>query len=646
MTYRRYLLYLVALATVATIVLGVLDHLGPAIATLAVALVAAFGWTVLWARAVNARLAQLAKIGAEIKRQDTKVLKRLDQLTSTMARRHDVLTQRLAALTKPLNASTRRFDRLENRLERQRRELWNAIHKTPSATNELSEVYQRLVHHGHPMPELGGWAMTSGTLVWIVDQIATGRISTILECGSGSSTVWFALALEQRGTPGHITSLESNADYADETRARLAELGLSHRADVLTAPLANLKIKGREPQPWFDFSVLGDDITDVDLLFVDGPIGGPVKGISLEARYPALPVLADRLTDNALVILDDTDRQDERNIVEQWVAKSHSGRRYEIIRQLDRATVLQSIPMPADIMHWADRSRGRPFSKDPSVVRFKDRYLMYFSIPPKRVGDGWGQAVAASDDLSAWTTLGEIEPCGDAESKGICAGGAIVLGDRVHLFYQTHGNGRDAAICHATSTDGVTFERAEDNPIVRASGDWNCGRAIDAEVQVVGDELFCYWATRDPEFKVQMLGVHSAPLTSDLSAQHWQQRCTKSILKPELDWEKNCIEAPTVCRRDDTYVMFYAGAYNNEPQQIGVAFSKDGLAWDRMSDQPFLTNGDIGEWNSSESGHPSVFVDPVDGTTWLFFQGNDDNGRSWYLSKRRIEWDGHIPRLA
>jgi predicted GH43/DUF377 family glycosyl hydrolase len=304
------------------------------------------------------------------------------------------------------------------------------------------------------------------------------------------------------------------------------------------------------------------------------------------------------------------------------------------------------IPRRSDIMRWADQSRGTPFSKDPAVVRFGDRYLMYFSIPPERGDNRWGQAVATSEDLLNWETIAELEPNGNAEARGLCAGGAIVLGDRVHLFYQTYGRGPRDAICHATSSDGVTFERSADNPILRASGDWNCGRTIDAEAHVVGDELFCYWATRDPRFKVQMLGVHSAPLGSDLSAKHWRQRCTKSILKPELPWERNCIEAPTICLRSNTYVMFYAGAYNNEPQQIGVAFSQDGLAWERMSDRPFLANGETGEWNSSESGHPGIFVDPRDGATWLFFQGNSDNGKSSYLSKRRIEWDGHVPQLA
>lgn len=299
-----------------------------------------------------------------------------------------------------------------------------------------------------------------------------------------------------------------------------------------------------------------------------------------------------------------------------------------------------------EAMHWADRSRGRAFSKDPSVVRFGDRYLMYFSVPPRPGEKRWAQAVATSDDLVNWTSIGEIVLRGDSEAKGRCAGGAIVLGDRVHLFYQSYDGNRRDAICHATSNDGVTFEQSSADPIFRPTGEWNCGRAIDAEVHVIGDDLFCYWATRDPQFKIQMLGVHSAPLASDLSAIHWRQRCTKSILRPQLTWEMNCIEAPAICRRGDTYVMFYAGAYNNQPQQIGVAFSRDGLTWERMSDQPFLRNGTAGEWNSSESGHPAIFVDPCDGVTWLFFQGNNDRGKTWFISKRRIEWDGHIPRLA
>ncbi len=88
--------------------------------------------------------------------------------------------------------------------------------------------------------------------------------------------------------------------------------------------------------------------------------------------------------------------------------------------------------------------------------------------------------------------------------------------------------------------------------------------------------------------------------------------------------------------------MFYAGGYNNEPQQIGCAVSLDGIHWERVSDTPVLANGQEGEWNSSESGHPFVF-EASDGSYHLFFQGNNDFGKTWYLSRKRIIWENGIP---
>lgn len=303
-------------------------------------------------------------------------------------------------------------------------------------------------------------------------------------------------------------------------------------------------------------------------------------------------------------------------------------------------------------MRFADTSRGRPFAKDPSVVFFRDRYFLYYSIPPhladtnltdKTLPNGWVIGIATSEDMETWTKSGEITPKAEYEQKGLCAPGALVLGGKVHLFYQTYGNGPKDAICHAVSTDGLNFERNQSNPIFRPVGSWSSGRAIDAEAFPMGDRLLLYFATRDPAGKIQKLGVASAPLGSDYSRDQWRQACIGSILAPELDWEKNCIEAPTVIRRGQTLFMFYAGAYNNEPQQIGVAVSNDGLCWRRISEKPFLASGQPGSWNESESGHPGVFADPKTGRTWLFFQGNNDKGKTWFLSRTEVRWGDRGP---
>ena len=297
-------------------------------------------------------------------------------------------------------------------------------------------------------------------------------------------------------------------------------------------------------------------------------------------------------------------------------------------------------------MHWADPSRnGVEFSKDPAVIAFGGRYLMYYSMPPptnKALPPGWAVGIAESRDLVHWQKAGEVLPAQDCDKKGLAAPEAVVIDGKVHLFYQTYGNGPHDAICHAVSEDGLHFQRNPQNPVFHPRGDWTVGRAIDAEVLPVGDKLMLWCATRDPLMKTQMLAVAAAPLRSAYGSNDWQQLCTGPILRPELPWETKCIEAASVLQRGDTLWLFYAGGYNNDPQQIGVATSRDGVAWARWSEQPLLPNGRPGEWNASESGHPGIFAD-ADGRTYLFFQGNPDKGKTWHLSAVELGWNEKGP---
>jgi predicted GH43/DUF377 family glycosyl hydrolase len=308
--------------------------------------------------------------------------------------------------------------------------------------------------------------------------------------------------------------------------------------------------------------------------------------------------------------------------------------------KLQSAASSNSVQKPR--MYYSDSSYGRLFAKDPDVVRFKGKYFMYYSIHRGKKGIAIG--IAESDDLETWKKAGEILPDAEYERKGLAAPAALVRENKVHLFYQTYGNGRKDAICHAVSSDGIHFNRNATNPVFSPTGEWNCGRAIDAEVIKYKGRWFLYCATRDPAMKTQMLVVAVSPGDSDFGRSSWTQMCNESILKPELPWEKRCIEAAALCMHNGRLFMFYAGAYNNQPQQIGCAVSEDGISWTRLSDVPLLPNGKDGEWNSSESGHPGVFEDD-DGQMYLLFQGNDDKGATWYLSKMKIKWEGDKPYL-
>ncbi len=73
---------------------------------------------------------------------------------------------------------------------------------------------------------------------------------------------------------------------------------------------------GGETLTWYDPAVFAD-LSDIDLLFVDGPPGksGPL------ARFPAVPVLADRCRPGAVVLLDDGGRPQERRMADRWIAE-------------------------------------------------------------------------------------------------------------------------------------------------------------------------------------------------------------------------------------------------------------------------------------------------------------------------------------
>lgn len=301
-------------------------------------------------------------------------------------------------------------------------------------------------------------------------------------------------------------------------------------------------------------------------------------------------------------------------------------------------------------MMFGDTTRlGRPFSKDPHVVKLKGTYLMYYSIPPadgkKDVPEGWAIGIAQSKNLTDWKQIGEITPATAYEAKGLCAPGALVRNDTVHLFYQTYGNGPKDAICHAWSADGIHFTRNATNPIFSPTGEWNCGRAIDAEVIFFNNQYFLYYATRTPDYQIQIQGVATAPASTHFNKEDWTQACDKAILEPLYPWEGKCVEGASVVQQGKELWMFYAGAYNNNPQQVGVAKSSDGINWERLSNKPFLANGDKGSWNYCESGHPHIFKDPDTGKTCLFFQGNNDNGRTWLISNQEVLWKNGEPYL-
>jgi predicted O-methyltransferase YrrM len=176
------------------------------------------------------------------------------------------------------------------------------------------QVLRPLLDAGGYLPWTEG-AMSPAGLARVCNEIVFGEREAIVELGGGISTLVIARLLRERG--GRIDSVEHDPRWADLVRSQIRREGLEQVASVIEAALRAHPL-GRGGAPWYDETALDCLPPRIDLLLVDGPPGYG-EGMA-ESRYPALPVLAERLGSGALVILDDVERPGEQAILDAWEA--------------------------------------------------------------------------------------------------------------------------------------------------------------------------------------------------------------------------------------------------------------------------------------------------------------------------------------
>jgi predicted O-methyltransferase YrrM len=161
----------------------------------------------------------------------------------------------------------------------------------------------------HGLPHTRGWAGSPDYLQEIANYILSVRPAVVVECGSGVSSVVIARCLQLNGV-GRLISLEHNENYAKNTDAELRRHEIAEFATTISRPLREYQLNGRQ-WTWYSIEGLPDSI---DMLIVDGP----PASIGENARYPAGPLLFERLKVGGTVFLDDMIREDEKGIYRMW----------------------------------------------------------------------------------------------------------------------------------------------------------------------------------------------------------------------------------------------------------------------------------------------------------------------------------------
>lgn len=198
-------------------------------------------------------------------------------------------------------------DRAERRLWRERSD---AVLRQVEAMHNL----HRLIAVRGDVPHSRGWALSPDALLTVVADVLRNQPGCVVECGSGTSSVWLGYAAEAAAGGTRVVCLEHDPEFARETRRRLAEHDLGAYVEVRDAPLVDQELDG-ETYAWYDPEAWSS-LSGVDVLLVDGP----PEGTQALARYPAVPLLHPRMSDNARILLDDARRPDEQEAVRRWLA--------------------------------------------------------------------------------------------------------------------------------------------------------------------------------------------------------------------------------------------------------------------------------------------------------------------------------------
>ncbi|CAM3700190.1 hypothetical protein GCM10009799_10790 [Nocardiopsis rhodophaea] len=168
------------------------------------------------------------------------------------------------------------------------------------------------------MPPLRGWAASPDVLRLLVGIIDERRPELVVECGSGSSSVWLGYALRRMGG-GRLVALEHEERFAELSRDLVTAHGLDDIVDIRHAPLTDwVPEEGAADdaaQPWYDLKAVAD-LEEIGLVFVDGP----PEATAPQARFPAVPALLPHCATDAVIVLDDTVRRAERDLSDRWLA--------------------------------------------------------------------------------------------------------------------------------------------------------------------------------------------------------------------------------------------------------------------------------------------------------------------------------------
>lgn len=149
-----------------------------------------------------------------------------------------------------------------------------------------------------------------------------------------------------------------------------------------------------------------------------------------------------------------------------------------------------------------------------------------------------------------------------------------------------------------------------------AEGAWDSTDVLNPSVVRFGGRYLNLYSGFDGETWRTGLAV-----SDDGSA--WRKH-SEPVLEPQLDWEGDYIAANGAALADRERLRYWYQAGPRGGTSIGLAESKDGVVWERVTEGPVLGSGARGSWDESAVGDP--YAVRCGKTFYLFYLGQNRFG--------------------
>jgi len=254
---------------------------------------------------------------------------------------------------------------------------------------------------------------------------------------------------------------------------------------------------------------------------------------------------------------------------------------------------------------------------DISVLKEGDTYRMWFSWRPRK-----SVALAESKDGIHWSEpLIVLGPNAATDwEEDINRPVVVKREDGYHMWYT--GQARSHSwIGYATSTDGRTWKRMSEKPVLSPEKPWEKVALMCPHVMWDAQKKrFRMWYSGGEQYEPDAIGYATSP-----DGLNWTKWEANPVFKPDPNnpWEQHKVAGCQVVKHGGWYLMFYIGYRDTDHAQIGLARSKDGLTgWERHLANPIVRPGK-NQWDHDACYKPYAIFD---GKRWLLWYNGRHGG--------------------